>query len=114
MRLRKAMAGAAAGPALLVGGALVAQTVPAASIPAHQAATMRADVGQLVMLGFEGTAAPAWLRSLLRQRAAAGVILFGANVRSPGQLRALTGALQRAARGAAIVSVDQEGGSVRR
>jgi len=33
-----------------------------------------------------------------------GVILFGANVRSPGQLRALTGALQRAARGAAIVT----------
>ena len=103
---------------MVIGGALVAQTVTASdsaeSNPARQAAALRADVGQLVALGFEGTAAPAWLRSLLRERAAAGVILFGANVRSPGQLRALTGALQRAARGAAIVSVDQEGGSVRR
>src|SRR4051794_29288586 len=114
MRLRKAMAGAAARPAGFVGGALVAQTVPAAWGPPHQAATVRADVGQLVVLGFEGTAAPAWLGSLLRRRAAAGVILFGANVRSRAQLRGLTGSLQRASGGAAIVSVDQEGGTVRR
>jgi beta-N-acetylhexosaminidase len=114
MRLPKAMAGAAAGLAIFVGGALVAQTVPAASGPPHQAATVRADVGQLVVLGFEGTAPPAWLRSLLHRRAAAGVILFGANVRSRAQLRGLTGSLQRASGGAAIVSVDQEGGTVRR
>jgi beta-N-acetylhexosaminidase len=99
---------------VFVAGALVAQTVPAASSPAHQSATVGADVGQLVVLGFEGTAPPAWLRTLLRRRAAAGVILFGANVRSRAQLRGLTGSLQRAAGGAAIVSVDQEGGTVRR
>jgi beta-N-acetylhexosaminidase len=103
---------------MVTGGALVAQTVTASdsgeSNPARQAATLRADVGQLVLLGFEGTATPAWLRSVLRERAAAGVILFGANVRSRGQLRALTASLQRAAHGAAIVSADQEGGSVRR
>jgi beta-N-acetylhexosaminidase len=114
MRLRKATAGAVAGLAVLTCGALVAQTVPAASSQAHQAATLSADVGQLVVLGFEGSSPPAWLRSLLRRRAAAGVILFGANVRSRDQLRALTASLQRAARGAAIVSVDQEGGTVRR
>src|SRR4051812_24513494 len=114
MRLRKAMAGAAAGLALFVGGALLTPTGPAAAIPTPPAGTIRADVGQLVVLGFEGTGSPAWLRSLLRRRAAAGVILFGANVRSRAQLRALTGSLQRAADGAAIVSVDQEGGTVRR
>src|SRR4051812_7277192 len=114
MRLRKATAGAAAGLVISVAGALLAQTVPAASGPARQAATLRADVGQLVVLGFEGTSPPAWLRSLLRARGAAGVILFRPNVRSRAQLRALTGSLQRAAGAAAIVSVDQEGGTVRR
>src|SRR4051812_18297306 len=114
MRLRKAMAGAAAGLALFVGGALLTPTGPAAAIPTPPAGTIRADVGQLVLLGFEGTAAPAWQRSVLRRRAAAGVILFGANVRSRAQLRGLTGSLQRASGGTAIVSVDQEGGTVRR
>jgi beta-N-acetylhexosaminidase len=42
------------------------------------------------------------------------VILFGENVASPGQLRALTGSLQNAAGGAALITVDQEGGLVRR
>jgi beta-N-acetylhexosaminidase len=42
------------------------------------------------------------------------VILFGGNVASPAQLRGLTGSLQDAAGGGALVSVDQEGGLVRR
>ena len=115
MRLRKATLGAAAGLVLASGGALATQTVPARPPPpSSSAATLQADVGRLVVLGFEGTSAPGWLRKLLRERAAAGVILFGANVRSRDQLHALTGALQRAAGGGAIVSVDQEGGTVRR
>jgi beta-N-acetylhexosaminidase len=42
------------------------------------------------------------------------VILFGRNVASPSQLRSLTAGLQRAAGGDLLVSVDQEGGMVRR
>ena len=116
MQLRKATAGAAAGLAMVTGGALVAQTVTVSTrLESNLRGSRHAASGRdSQRLGFpEGTAALSWLRGLLRERAAAGVILFGANVRAPGQLRALTGGARRV-RGAAIVSVDQEGGSVRR
>ena len=71
------------------------------------------QVGQLVVLSFHGATAPAYVRAALRERHAAGVILFGGNVVSPGQLRALTRALREAG-GRPLVAVDQEGGSVRR
>ena len=40
--------------------------------------------------------------------------MFGGNVASPAQLRGLTRSLQQAAGGGALISVDQEGGLVRR
>ena len=46
-------------------------------------------------------------------REAAGVIVFGKNAPDAGSVRALTGSLQRSARGGAIVSTDQEGGAIR-
>ena len=66
------------------------------------------------MGSFEGPRAPDAIRSALRGGALSGVILFGGNVASPAQLRSLTAALQDAADGAALISVDQEGGLVRR
>jgi beta-N-acetylhexosaminidase len=71
------------------------------------------QVGQLVVLSFDGTTPPAYVRAALRERHAAGVILFGRNVVSAAQLRALTKTL-RDAGGRPLVAVDQEGGSVRR
>src|SRR6476620_4409486 len=71
------------------------------------------QVGQLVVLSFHGTTPPAYVRAALRERHAAGVILFGRNVVSAVQLRALTGTLREAG-GRPLVAVDQEGGSVRR
>jgi beta-N-acetylhexosaminidase len=71
------------------------------------------QVGQLVVLSFHGTTPPAYVRTALRERHAAGVILFGRNVVSAAQLRALTRTL-RDAGGRPLVAVDQEGGSVRR
>jgi beta-N-acetylhexosaminidase len=71
------------------------------------------QVGQLVVLSFRGTEAPAYVREALWERHAAGVILFGGNIVSPGQLRALTSTL-RAAGGRPLVGVDQEGGQIRR
>lgn len=70
-------------------------------------------VGQALVLRFLGSAPPSYVRRRLRNGEVAGVILFGDNVRDPGQLRALTGALQRSAGGSALVMTDQEGGSVR-
>jgi beta-N-acetylhexosaminidase len=65
-----------------------------------------------VLLRFKGTTLPDYVRDAVRKRRVAGVILFGDNVTSPGQLRALTTSLRRAG-GSPIVAVDQEGGAVR-
>jgi beta-N-acetylhexosaminidase len=75
--------------------------------------TLRQQVGQVLVLSFSGTTAPAYVHEALWERQVAGVILFGGNVRSPGQLRALTASLRRSG-GRPIVAVDQEGGAVRR
>ena len=74
--------------------------------------TLRQRVGQLIVLRFDGTSPPAYAREVLRERRAAGVILFRDNVATPGQTRALTGALRRAG-GRPLVAVDQEGGEIR-
>ena len=74
--------------------------------------TLRQQVGQLIVLRFAGTSAPAYVRDALRERRAAGAILFRDNVAAPEQLRALTRELRRAG-GRPIVAVDQEGGEIR-
>ena len=55
----------------------------------------------------------AYMRRRLRAGETAGVILFGGNAGTAGGWRSLTGAVQRAARGGALVAVDQEGGEIR-
>jgi beta-N-acetylhexosaminidase len=65
------------------------------------------------VLSFAGPALPAYVRTILHQGRAAGVILFGDNVVSPGQLRRLTAGIARASHGRAFVCADQEGGPVR-
>jgi beta-N-acetylhexosaminidase len=74
--------------------------------------TLRQQVGQLIVLRFAGTTAPGYVREALRERRAAGAILFRDNVADPTQLRALTRALRRAG-GRPIVAVDQEGAEIR-
>lgn len=74
--------------------------------------TLEQQVGQLIVLSFPGLTAPEPVRLALREWRAAGVILFGGNIRSRDQLRALTRALRREG-GRPIVAVDQEGGEIR-
>ncbi len=62
------------------------------------------------MSSFDGPRVPAYLKRRLRQGTLAGVILFRGNVTTAAGLRALTRTIQRAARGRALVMVDQEGG----
>ena len=71
------------------------------------------QVGQLLVLSFRGVAPPSYVHSIMRDRTAAGVVLFSHNVESPAQLRALTRSLQASAGGGALVCTDQEGGPVR-
>jgi beta-N-acetylhexosaminidase len=75
---------------------------------------LRVQVGQLIATGFPGTAAPSWMRARLAKRELGGVILFGYNVRSRSQVRALDASIQKAAHGDALIALDQEGGQVRR
>lgn len=64
-------------------------------------------------MSFDGVEAPEYIRRRLRRGEGSGVILFGKNAPDARSLKALTGSLQRAARGAALVATDQEGGSMR-
>ena len=67
-----------------------------------------------VMLAFEGDVLPEAVAARLARAPAAGVTLFRhGNVRSPGQVRALSDAVQRAAGewpGPLLIAADQEGG----
>jgi beta-N-acetylhexosaminidase len=92
--------------------ALAFALVAAPAAASDRDLSLRQQVGQLIVMSFSGTVAPPYVLDALRERRAAGVILFGGNVESPGQLRALTASL-RAAGGSPLVAVDQEGGDVR-
>lgn len=66
----------------------------------------------VLLPGFVGTELPEWLAARLRD-GLGGVCLFGENIRSREQVRALTDAI-RAANPAAIIAIDEEGGDVTR
>jgi beta-N-acetylhexosaminidase len=76
--------------------------------------------GQVLMTSVPGATLSARNQALLRQLRPGGIILFGDNYRSRTQLIRLTRAMQLATRAGddarigAIVSIDQEGGVVRR
>jgi beta-N-acetylhexosaminidase len=88
-------------------GAQRADFDQAAQLPLERA------VGQLLIMSFDGTEAPAYIRRRLRDGEGVGVIMFAKNAPDAGTLRSLTGSLQRAAGGGAIVATDQEGGDIR-
>ena len=67
---------------------------------------------RVLLPGFVGTTLPTWLEARLGD-GLAGVCLFGQNVESRGQLRALTAAIT-AANPDALIAIDEEGGDVSR
>jgi beta-N-acetylhexosaminidase len=114
------VAGAGAGggssdppPAAGSGPAGPPATTPAGVPAAIERLRIDQQVGQVLVLAFAGTEAPDYVRRALRTGRTAGVILFRENAQEPAQLRRLTGQLQQAAGGGALVSADQEGGEVR-
>jgi beta-N-acetylhexosaminidase len=80
---------------------------PSLALPLERA------VGELLVMAFDGTSPPGYIRRRLRDGEGAGVILFGGNVVDAAQLRRLTKRVQRAARGDALIATDQEGGEIR-
>ena len=74
-------------------------------------------VGQLVMIGIQGTELDADSRFMLTEYQIGGVILFDRNMKSPEQVRALNDALQKNASNAGLplfIAIDEEGGAVAR
>ncbi len=75
-------------------------------------------VGQLMMIGFDGTSLAPELRRLIQELHPGGVIFFERNVESPRQVAQLSADFQRVARESGapglFVAIDQEGGVVAR
>ncbi len=75
-----------------------------------------AKIGQMLLLGFRGTAAAgdSVIARNVRDQYLGGVVLFGGNIRSAAQLHTLTGQLQALAPLPLLISTDQEGGKMAR
>ena len=107
----------AAASALAIGGGNEAGTP---SSPATDLAASLAPgelVGQRLIAGWEGEEPPGGLKRMIRSGGVAGVILFDDNVGSRSSTRRRMSELQRLAPGDAgplLVTVDQEGGLVKR
>lgn len=79
----------------------------------RDADTIRKALGQLFIVGFEGTELSRDLRDLFRRYPPGGVILFRRNLEDPDQIRRLTQDLQIPDTSApTLVCIDQEGGRV--
>lgn len=81
--------------------------------------TLRQAIGQHLVFAYSGARPPAALRRRIARGEAAGVVLFGRNVRGVGAVRAQVARLQAIPRprgldAPLLVMVDQEGGDVRR
>ena len=79
--------------------------------------SVRSLVGQMFVVSVGGTEPDYYINKMIRERNIGGVLLFGYNMKSEAQTKALTGALQELSMktGPAIpllVAVDQEGGEV--
>jgi beta-N-acetylhexosaminidase len=75
--------------------------------------SLRKQIGQLVISSFDEPTRPDYIRRRLQAGETAGVILFGRNGGDAAHWRRLTRSIQDAARGRALVMVDQEGGEIR-
>ncbi|HEX9118818.1 MAG TPA: beta-N-acetylhexosaminidase, partial [Anaerolineae bacterium] len=99
-----------------------------ATTPAREAAarvdallagmSLERKVGQVLIVGFEGTALAPEVRAAIAEMHAGGIVYFGRNVQSPTQLATLSASLQQLAAEAGspglIICIDQEGGTVAR
>ena len=77
--------------------------------------TLRNKVGQLLMIGFEGTELSQDLIAWLKEYQPGGVILFSRNLVDPAQIADLTNSIQaQAPKAPLLIAIDQEGGRVTR
>lgn len=73
------------------------------------------QIGQLFMVGFDGTTVSADLAAFIKEYQPGGIILFSRNLESVAQIVELTNDLQRCSpHSPLLISIDQEGGRVSR
>ena len=82
--------------------------------PVLRMARFKAEIGQLLIIGFDGTEMSPRLRSLLTRMQPAGVILFARNIKSAPQTRHLLRDSQKCVSTRLFTCVDLEGGLVDR
>lgn len=76
--------------------------------------SLRDKIGQMIMVGFNGTTVPDSLSYDLQNRNLGGVILYSPNIRNPQQLQTLTAQLKQLSSSPLLIATDQEGGTVAR
>jgi len=88
-------------------------------IESPERAKLRTMIGQMLLIGFPGASMeeewPRRVTAMIAKGEIGGVLLLAGNIRSPGQLKTLTAALEKAGRGIKpFIAIDQEGGAVQR
>lgn len=82
------------------------------------AMTLEQKIGQVMLIGFDGTTVDDDLRQMIASYHVGGVILFARNIQSPEQVALLTNELQTIALESGhpglFIAIDQEGGRVAR
>lgn len=77
--------------------------------------TLKEKIGQLFMVGFDGTNASKSVQRLIKEFHIGGLILFARNLQSPSQTAKLCNTLQAwSKKMPLLISIDQEGGRVSR
>jgi beta-N-acetylhexosaminidase len=107
---------------LVIAGVLPGATPVTAASVATPVTAAAPSVGQLIgqklMVAMSGTVPSAGLLQRIELGQVGGVILFGSNIESPGQVAALTARLRAASAAGGqpplLISTDQEGGSIKR
>jgi beta-N-acetylhexosaminidase len=83
-------------------------------MPPKSTFDLRQRVGQLLIMGFDGTDLSTRLRLMLATLCPSGIILFKRNIEEPAQTHALLHEAQKTVRTPLLLCVDVEGGSVDR
>ena len=102
-------------PQARVGTTQAAVDTPEARVAcAMNGLDLRGKVGQIVMVAVAGAQPTRHMANILRAWGAGGIVLFGRNVGTAADLRALIASAQQAAPVPLLVATDQEGGPVTR
>jgi beta-N-acetylhexosaminidase len=83
-------------------------------MPSTRSLELRRQVGQLLIMGFDGTAMSQRLSVMLSTFQPGGIILFKRNLEDAGQTHALLGDAQKTGSAPMFLCVDMEGGTVDR